>query len=44
MRELNAAMGNLNGVDGEMQTRNDMLQKVLDDAVKQKAGGVKLPF
>ncbi|MGA1795362.1 MAG: TIGR03545 family protein [bacterium] len=44
MRELTAAMGDLNGVDGEIQKRIDMLQTTLDDAVKQKAGGVKLPF
>ncbi|MGA1844830.1 MAG: hypothetical protein ACMUIS_09755, partial [bacterium] len=44
MHELNAAMGNLNGIDSEMQTRNDMLEKVLGDAVKQKGDGIKLPF
>jgi len=44
MGALTADMGTMNGFDGEIQKRNDMLEKVLGDAVKQKGGGIKLPF
>jgi len=44
MGALTAAMGTMDGFDGEIQKRKDMLENVLGDAMKQKGGGIKLPF